>query len=71
MGHMSFRVSDKADEFLERFAKEKRISKAAALSRAIALLAVATEQQKNGKLLGIVEEDEEKELHAVGRISGI
>ena len=68
---MHFRVSREADDFLESFARGNDISKAEALSRAIALLALARDQREKGRFLGIVEEDDKRELHAVGRVSGV
>ena len=67
---MNFKVSKEADELLESFARGNRITKTEALSRAIALLALAMEQQEEGRFLGIVEEDGAK-LHAVGRVRGV
>ena len=68
---MDFRVSRAADDLLESFAKGNGISKAEALSRAIALLALAKDQREKGRFLGIVEEDDNRKLHAVGLVSGV
>ena len=70
MSDMHLRMSKAADEVLRDFAKTNNITKAQALSRAIALLALAREQRAKGRFLGVVEEDEEKRLRAVGLVKG-
>ncbi len=68
---MDFKVSKEAAEVLENFAKGNHITETEALRRAIALLALADEQQKQGRFLGLVEEANNAELHAVGRVRGV
>lgn len=68
---MNFKVSKEAAEVLENFAKENRITETEALTRAIGLLALADEQQKHGRFLGLVEEADNAELHAIGRVRGV
>ena len=67
---MHFKVSKEAAEILENFAKGNHITRTEALTRAVALLALADEQKKHGKFLGLVKEDDDG-LHAVGRVLGV
>ena len=68
MSDMHIRMSKEADKVLMDFARTNNITKVEALSRAIALLALAREQRKQGRFLGIVEEDDSKHLRAVGLV---
>lgn len=70
MSDMRLRMSKAADEVLSDFAETNNITKAEALSRAIALLALAREQRAKGRFLGVVEQDEERRLRAVGLVEG-
>jgi hypothetical protein len=66
-------LSNEIDEKLTEISKRKGITKAEAMRRAFALLAVADkEEQKPGVFsLGIVRETADHGLEAVGRVIGV
>ncbi len=66
-------LSNEIDEKLTEISKRKGITKAEAMRRAFALLAVADkeEQKTGGFSLGIVRETADHGLEAVGRIIGV
>jgi hypothetical protein len=69
---MTLEVSDSFDEVLRKFADRNRVSKAEAVRRALAVLALVEQETIKGRSLGIVEEDNDThELHAVGLIRGM
>ena len=72
MRRMTLEVSDSFDEVLRKFADRNRVSKAEAVRRALAVLALVEQETIKGRSLGIVEEDNDThELHAVGLIRGM
>ena len=72
MRRMTVEVSDSFDEVLTNFAARNRVSKAEAVRRALAVLALVERETIKGRSLGIVEEDNDThELHAVGLIRGM
>ena len=73
MTRLTLDLSSEIDDKLSDIAKRNGITKAEAMRRAFALLAVAdTEKQKgNGFSLGIVRENAQNELVAVGRVVGV
>lgn len=73
MTRLTVDLSDEIDSKLTEIAKRNRITKAEAMRRAFALLAIADkEKQKNAGLsLGIVREKDDHTLEAVGRLVGI
>jgi hypothetical protein len=69
---MTLDLSDEIDNLLNDIAKQSGITKAEAMRRAFALLAVAyDEKKKPGYSLGIVREREDHTLEAVCRVVGI
>lgn len=70
MPRLTVDLSKEVDDELNRIAKENHISKADAMRRAFALLAVANDEKKKGKSLGIISEDAEHRLHVDARIIG-
>jgi|688.fasta_scaffold15959_4 hypothetical protein len=66
-------LSNEIDEKLTEISKRKGITKAEAMRRAFALLAVADkeEQKPGGFSLGIVRETADHGLEAVGRVIGV
>lgn len=66
-------LSNEIDEKLTEISKRKGITKAEAMRRAFALLAVADkeEQKPGGFSLGIVRETSDHGLEAVGRVIGV
>jgi len=70
---MTLDLSNEINDKLNEIACRNGISKAEAMQRAFALLAVAdAEKQKKGNYsLGIVRETENHELVAVGRVLGV
>ena len=66
-------LSNEIDEKLTEISKRKGITKAEAMRRAFALLAVADkeEQKPGGFSLGIVRETADHRLEAVGRVVGL
>jgi Ribbon-helix-helix protein, copG family. len=69
---MTLDLSDEIDNLLTDIAKQSGITKAEAMRRAFALLAVAyAEKKKPGFSLGIVRERDDHTLEAVGRVVGI
>ncbi|KAB0498279.1 hypothetical protein [Pseudomonas lini] len=72
MPRMTLDLSDEIDGALTDIAKQSGITKAEAMRRAFALLAVAyAEKKKPGFSLGIVREREDHTLEAVGRVVGL
>lgn len=66
-------LSQEIDSKLTDIAKRNGITKAEAMRRAFALLAVADAEKSKGKgfSLGIVKEDKNHDLIAVGRVVGL
>ena len=71
MRHVSLKMSDDAHDVLTDFSDANNVSKGEALRRAIGLLALAQEQRREGKCLAIAKEGKDKELHVLGRITGV
>ncbi|HBC7422543.1 TPA: ribbon-helix-helix protein, CopG family [Serratia marcescens] len=73
MTRLTVDLSKDVDARLTDIATRHGISKAEAMRRAFALLAVADSEstKKNGSSLGIVREDDAGDLKAVGRVVGI
>ncbi|MBV4465796.1 MULTISPECIES: ribbon-helix-helix protein, CopG family [Pseudomonas] len=72
MPRFTLDLSDEIDGALTDIAKQSGITKAEAMRRAFALLAVAyAEKKKPGFSLGIVRERDDHTLEAVGRVVGI
>ena len=65
-------LSDEIDNRLTEIAKRNGFSKADAMRKAFALLALAdTEKQKQGFSLGVVRERDDRKLEVVGRVVGV
>jgi hypothetical protein len=73
MPRMTLDLSTEIDDRLTEIASRRGISKADAMRRAFALLAIADEEKsKPGKFsLGIVREKDDHTLEAVGRVVGV
>ncbi len=73
MTRLTVDLSAEIDAKLTDIAKRNGITKAEAMRRAFALLAVADQEKQKGKgfSLGIVRENEDNELVAVGRVVGV
>ena len=71
MRRMTLAMSDRIDDELAMFARTNGVSKAEAIRRAVAVLALARQQRAKGRSLGIVEEDDDRKLRAVGRVVGV
>lgn len=72
MARLTVDLSDEIDSKLTDIAKRNGLTKADAIRRAFALLAVADqEKQKKGFSLGIVRENADHSLEAVGRVVGV
>jgi hypothetical protein len=73
MSRFTIDLSKEIDERLTDIAKRNGVTKAEAMRRAFALLAVADEEKQKGKgfSLGIVRENPERGLEAVGRVIGV
>ena len=72
MRRMTLKVPDSFDEVLTSFATRNQVSKPEAVRRALAVLVLVEREARNGRSLGIVEEDSDtQELHAVGLIRGM
>ncbi|MFC0665635.1 hypothetical protein ACFSKY_21600 [Azotobacter chroococcum] len=71
MPQMTLTLSDEINDFLSSFARRNGITKAEAMRRALALLAIADREKQKGLSIGLVRENEEHELAAVGRVTGI
>lgn len=73
MSRLTLDLSPEVDKKLSDIAARSGISKAEAIRRAFALLAVADEEKRKpgGFSLGIVRENEKHELIAVGRVVGV
>jgi hypothetical protein len=69
---MTLDLSDEINNLLNDIARQSGITKAEAMRRAFALLAVAYDQKKKpGFSLGVVREREDHTLEAVCRVVGI
>ena len=64
-------LSEEIDARLTAIAKKAGISKAEAMRKAFALLAVAECEKVKGNSLGIVREEESHELKAIGLVVGV
>lgn len=71
MARLSLDLSPDVSARLEQIARENGITKAEAMRRAFALLAVAESEKKKNNYLGIVREGEDHKLYAIGRVVGI
>lgn len=72
MPRMTLDLSDEIDQALTDIATQSGITKAEAMRRAFALLAVAyAEKKKPGFSLGVVRERDDHTLEAVCRVVGI
>ena len=72
MARLTVDLSDEIDSKLTDIAKRNGLTKADAIRRAFALLAVADqEKQKKGFSLGSVREKADQSLEAVGRVVGV
>lgn len=72
MHRMTVEMSDEFYVVLTNFATRNRVSRTEAVRRALGVLALVEQEKTKGRSLGIVEEDQEtRELHAVGRIRGM
>ena len=71
MRRVRLEISDDVDQLLTEFAETHYVSKSEALRRAIGLLALAQQQRRQGQCLAIAKENEDKELQAIGRITGV
>jgi hypothetical protein len=73
MTRLTLDLSTEIDDKLSDIAKRNGITKAEAMRRAFALLTVADQEKQKGKgfSLGIVRENAQHELEAVGRVVGI
>jgi Ribbon-helix-helix protein, copG family len=73
MTRFTIDLSSDIDERLTDIAVRSGITKAEAIRRAFALLALADEEKQKGKgfSLGIVRENSDHELEAVGRVVGV
>lgn len=71
MPRFTLDLSDEIDGALTDIAKLSGITKAEAMRRAFALLAVAYAEKKPGFSLGIVRERDDHTLEAVGSVVGI
>jgi len=72
MPRMTLDLSDEINNLLNDIARQSGITKAEAMRRAFALLAVAYDQKKKpGFSLGVVREREDHTLEAVCRVVGI
>lgn len=73
MTRLTLDLSAEIDQKLTDIAHRAGITKAEAMRRAFALLTVADQekQKKGGFSLGIVQEDDNHSLKAVGRVVGV
>jgi predicted transcriptional regulator len=73
MTRLTLDLSSEIDEKLTDIAKRNGITKAEAMRRAFALLAIADQEKRKNKgfSLGIVRETEDHTLEAVGRVVGV
>ncbi|MDT4330677.1 ribbon-helix-helix protein, CopG family [Methylomonas sp. MED-D] len=72
MPRFTIDLSAEIDQKLTEISRKEGISKAEAMRRAFALLAVAEQEKSKGNSLGIVRENADShELQAIGRIVGV
>lgn len=70
MPRLTVDLSTEIDEKLTKIATSNHISKAEAMRKAFALLAVAEEEKSKGNSLGIVKEDDD-DLKIVAKLIGV
>ena len=63
-------LSNEIDERLTAIADTNHISKAEVMRKAFALLAVADEEKKKGRSLGIISEDKNHQMQVVAKVIG-
>lgn len=72
MPRMTLDLSDEIDTALTDIARQSGITKAEAMRRAFALLAIANDEKKKpGFSLGVVRERDDHTLEAVCRVVGV
>ncbi|MGY4491209.1 hypothetical protein [Pseudomonas sp. TE3610] len=72
MASLTLELSDEINDCLTQIAKRNCITKAEAMKRAFALLALADRQkQLAGCSLGIIREREDHTFEVVGRVTGV
>jgi len=67
----TIRLSDEIDERLTDIARERKISKAEAMTRAIALLSFAVDEEKHGHFVGIVKPSDSGKPEVVKEVVGL
>lgn len=71
MSRMTIDLSDEVDRRLTEIAKRSGITKAEAMRRAFALLAVADDEKSKGNTLAVVKELPNHTLQPVARLVGM
>ena len=71
MARISVTLSPEMETLIEQVAEKHKITKANAVRRAFALLQIAEEQTHKGRELGIIKEERDGQLKAVGKIVGL
>ncbi|MDE1168447.1 MAG: hypothetical protein PW845_24460 [Pseudomonas sp.] len=72
MANLTLELSDDIDNCLSQIAIRNSITKAEAIKRAFALLAIADNQkQRAGCSLGIIRERDDHTLEIIGRVTGL
>lgn len=70
MPRLTVDLSKEVDAELKKIADENHISKADAMRKAFALLAIFNDEKKKGKSLGIISEDQNHNLRVDAKLIG-
>ena len=71
MCRINFRITGKPKKDLRSFAKRHNISIDEAARRALAMITIAENAEKNNYFLGIIEKDKENKLKVISPIEGM
>jgi predicted transcriptional regulator len=63
-------LSNEIDERLTSIASSNHISKAEVMRKAFALLAIADDEKKKGRSLGIISEDQNHQMQVIAKVIG-
>ena len=71
MPRYTLELGEEITKDLDKYAAKKSISKAEAIKRALALLAIVNDEKASGNEVGIIRRDDNDQLQVVARIAGL
>ena len=71
MARYTLELGEEITRDLDKYAARKSITKAEAIKRALALLAIVNDEKDSGNEIAIVRRDDKNELQVVARIAGV